>query len=80
VTHSLYRTDFCIADQRNASTKRNHRERMRVVALPQLPDGSNRRDRRTVQREAVLGLWVLFARELEEGGRGNGAAVAIGQS
>jgi hypothetical protein len=53
---------------------------MRVVALPQLPDGSNRRDRRTVQREAVLGLWVLFARELEEGGRGNGAAVAIGQS
>jgi hypothetical protein len=53
---------------------------MRVVALAQLPDGSSRRDRRTVQREAVLGLWVLFTRELEERERGNGAAVAIGQS
>jgi hypothetical protein len=43
-----------------------HRKRWRLIALSRSRDGGDRRDRRTSQREAVLGLRVLLAGELEE--------------
>jgi hypothetical protein len=43
-----------------------HRKRWRLIALSRSRDGGDRRDRRTFQREAVLGLRVLLASKLEE--------------
>jgi hypothetical protein len=56
---------------------RQHRERRRVIAVPFPPNSSDCRDRRPLQREAVLGLRIFLAGELKKCRRGNEATAAL---